>query len=171
MLTQGIQADLSRLTSSSWPLQADLFKPTSSSRPIRTGLFWLSCPLSQMPCPLSRLCCHGCTAAGCPVLVVMFQLSCSCSAALFLFPVLSSTAVLPRLFCPSCSFWAALPGHSCPTVLSLLSCSDHPVLMSCPRCPMLNVLSWLSYTGNPACCPVLAIRGCPYMAAWKLKNW
>jgi hypothetical protein len=97
---------------------------------------------------------------NCPVRIVLSRLSCpNCHVPAV--PVIYFLSYFDRLLLlasPGCSFL-----FSCLPVLSLLSYSDHPVLYilfrrSCPRCPVLKVLS----PPSRSCCLVLA--GCPSMA-------
>ncbi len=66
------------------------------------------------------------------------------------FPV---SSVISQLHYHSCPFPAILPHHSCPCYSC--PCFHTLIVLSflCPRCPVLTVLSWPSYTS----CPVLAV--------------
>ncbi len=111
--------------------------------------------LSRLGCPLPAvlfwLSCHGC-----PVFVVLSQLSCPVFSS---HPVTSFLLLLfcSQLFCPNCpiqlAFLAAFVSTLVPAVLSKLSCSDCPVYLSCPSCPVPAVPSRLSHPG----CPVLDV--------------
>ncbi len=109
---------------------------------------------------------------GCPVTVLLSQLSCPCCHV---------------LSCPGCHDPADLSRPTCPH----LPCHGYPVQaalswLSCPGCPVMTVLS-LSWHGCPATiafasvlsscpdsavmsrmpcpsCSVPAVMGCPYMA-------
>ncbi len=167
-----------------WPLLADL-----SCQQVQADLSQLSCRGCPVPDVLFRLCCHGCPATvfyvlvSCPrccVLDILLFLSChdylfmanvlSCPRTL----VLSSPApaillaVMFRLSFLSVKYPLSCPGCPVINVMSLLSCSGRSVLsvlskMTCPGCIVPAVLSRLSDPG----CPVLAVpsglscAGCP----------
>jgi hypothetical protein len=103
----------------------------------------LSCSGSLVLCFLSWMYCSDClfwrSCPGCPVLAIVFRLSC---------PGYRVLAVLSWPFCPGCPIPAVLCQLSCPSnlfhgspdtaVLALLSCPD------CPLCSALGRLSKLS---------------------------
>jgi hypothetical protein len=64
----------------------------------------------------------------------------------------SSFHVLISVFWPSCltsSFQADLSRQNCQANLPSMTCPSYPVPLSCPFCPPLAVLPWLSYPGCP----------------------
>ncbi len=83
--------------------------------------------------------------SGCPVLAVLFWLSCS-----FYLPWLSYPSS-PLLVCAGSPVLAVLSWPPCPFWLSISACPVLPVLLclSCSACPALTVLSCLSCPDYP----------------------
>jgi hypothetical protein len=177
---------LFRLTFPELASQADLSNLTCPSSPVLVVMPQMSCPgctvtLTRpsfpIPAVLSFLPC-----SGYPVLSFLswlyhpdypLQLSCPVNA-------LCVSAFLSRLLCHSCLVRTVLPQitFTFPTVTSILSCSDRPILsvlycisrpgysvpdslshITCPGCPVLAV-----FLGFYTACPVLPGLGCLYIA-------
>jgi hypothetical protein len=114
---------------------------------VQSQLFCSSCPVFAV---LSWLCCclsFPAFSPSYPISGVLSQLSFSiCLSQTFLPP----TQFFPRCLVLAVMFWSSF---SCPFY---------------PGCPVLAVLSPISYFRGPACCPVLTVQSFP--AYTKLKN-
>jgi hypothetical protein len=107
-----------------------------------TVLSQLSCLGSPVPQVLSRLSCPRC-----PVQAVLSLLSCT---GIFL------RSRVPSVFSRNAQVFLCKP-HKCIYVLSLLLCSEHPVLSVLSGYPVLDAFSLLP-------CPRLSCAGCPVPA-------
>jgi hypothetical protein len=135
---------LPRLSRPGFPVTVVLsYGPVPAGHPVLLVLSMLTCSgLYGMSGQPVRLTCPAILCVyGCPAIVVLSRLSCisrtvlSCSCR----PEIS---FLPWLSCHGCFFF--------PIVLSRLSCPDHPLLLSCPLCPILSCPGYMSD-------PVLAV--------------
>ncbi len=115
-------------------------------QPRRAVLSWLSFPGILVQAISFCLSCSAFLVlpvlSACPVLPVLFCLSCSASP------------VLPVMFCPFCSPCRVLPVPFCLSSLPVpfcLSGSACPVCLSCSAFPVLPVLFCLSFLPVPFC--------------------
>ncbi len=148
-----------------WPLPALswLSCPSSLVLPV---MFWPSCLLGPLQADLSRFICHVDLSRLLSTLSYPMLSCCYCNF-LNISPI---PALLSRMPCPSGHILAVLSSLSVQSDMFRLTFQANLSRLTCPSCPVLTILPWLSCPGCPATVILswLSCSGCSVLTA---KFW